>query len=143
MSFVPYLHFRGTCAEAMRFYADVFGATDVQTMTFADAPEGMMPGTPSEEAKQRVMHSTLTTPNGVLMASDFPAGMEGDPQKAVSVAYGVADYAAGQALFEKLSEGGDRIMPYGETFWAEGFGMVRDRFGTHWMISGPTKELMG
>jgi PhnB protein len=27
-------------------------------------------------------------------------------------------------------------MPYGKTFWAEGFGMCTDRFGTPWMVSG-------
>ena len=25
-------------------------------------------------------------------------------------------------------------MPWGATFFAPGFGMVRDRFGTHWMV---------
>jgi PhnB protein len=27
-------------------------------------------------------------------------------------------------------------MPLDKTFWAEAFGMVVDKFGTHWMISG-------
>ena len=27
MSFIPYLNFDGNCAEAMQFYADLFGAT--------------------------------------------------------------------------------------------------------------------
>ena len=29
------------------------------------------------------------------------------------------------------------VMPYGPTFWASGFGMVKDRFGIHWMITTP------
>ena len=26
-------------------------------------------------------------------------------------------------------------MPFSPTFWAKGFGMVKDKFGTPWMIS--------
>jgi PhnB protein len=26
-------------------------------------------------------------------------------------------------------------MPMGETFWTPAFGVVRDRFGTSWMVS--------
>lgn len=143
MSFIPYLHFRGNCAEAMRFYADVFGGGDLQIMTYADAPEGTLPGEPSPDMRDHVMHASLSTGSGMLMASDYPPGMEGDPQKAVSVAHDVGDVTTGKAIFDRLLEGGDIIMPWGETFWAEGFGMVRDRFGTHWMISGPGKEFMG
>lgn len=132
MSFVPYLHFQGDCAEAMRFYAEVFGATDLEITTYADAPGDIGFG-PSE----RVMHASLTTAGGALMASDFPEGMDGDPQKAVSVMHPVDDAPSGQALFDRLLRGGDVILPFGATFWSAGFGMVRDRFGTHWMIAAP------
>ncbi len=30
-------------------------------------------------------------------------------------------------------------MPLGETFWAESFGMVTDRFGTPWGVNGGSK----
>ena len=143
MSFVPYLHFQGNCAEAMQFYADVFGATDLQMMKYADAPSDVFPAGHKPADDGRVMHASLTLGNAVLMGSDFPPGMDGDPQQAVSVAHPVSDVATGQALFDRLAEGGGTVvMPFGETFWAEGFGMVKDRFGTHWMISGPGKEPM-
>jgi PhnB protein len=28
------------------------------------------------------------------------------------------------------------VMPLDKTFWADAFGMVTDRFGTPWMVSG-------
>ena len=34
-----------------------------------------------------------------------------------------------------LVEGGTVRMPLQETFWAEKFGMLTDRFGTPWMIN--------
>jgi PhnB protein len=30
-------------------------------------------------------------------------------------------------------------MPYGETFWAAGFGMLTDRYGVPWMINAGDK----
>ena len=43
---------------------------------------------------------------------------------------------AGRAVFEALSAGGKVTMAYQKTFWAEGFGMLADRFGTPWMVNG-------
>jgi PhnB protein len=31
-------------------------------------------------------------------------------------------------------------MPLGPTFWADTFGMLTDRYGTSWMISGGMKQ---
>jgi PhnB protein len=129
MSFVPYLMFQGDCAEAMAFYADVFGTAAPTIMRYSEAPKGE--GVP---ASDRVMHAELALGEGRLMGSDYPEGMPGDPQQAVSVLHPVADSAAGRRVFERLAEGGAVVMPFGPTFWSKGFGMVKDRFGTHWMI---------
>jgi PhnB protein len=132
MGFVPYIMFRGTCAEAMGFYAEVFSTAAPTIMRYSEAPEAeSMP--PSD----RVMHAEIALGSARLMASDYPEGMEGDEQKAVSVMHDVPDAATGQRLFERLADGGSVIMPFGPTFWSTGFGMVRDRFGTHWMIAAP------
>lgn len=34
-----------------------------------------------------------------------------------------------------LADCGNITMPLGDTFWAEGFGMVTDRFGMPWRVS--------
>ena len=137
MSFDPYLHFQGNCAEAMAWYAEVFGATDLVLMRYNQAPD--MP--PAMAGSDKVMHAALTVNGRVLMASDYPPGMPGETQKAVSLSHAVPSVAAGQAIYDRLAQGGEAIMPFGETFWAEGFGMLRDRFGTHWMINGPQKPM--
>ncbi|MDH3264630.1 MAG: VOC family protein [Paracoccaceae bacterium] len=132
MSVIPYLHFQGDCARAMQFYAEVFGATDLRMMRYAEAPQAM----PEWKDSDRVMHGQMTLGDGVLMASDFPPG-QGDPQQAVSVMFTAADAATARRVHDRLAEGGAEIMPFGPTFFSPGFGMVKDRFGTHWMISAP------
>lgn len=129
MAFIPYLHFPGTCAEAMRFYAALFGATDLQMLRYADAP----PGTPTTGAPERIMHSQFTGPDGaVLMASDYPQG--GPPQQAVSVMLTPATAAEARGVFDRLAEGGQVKVAFGPTFFSPGFGMLTDRFGTNWIL---------
>ncbi|MCA8878758.1 MAG: VOC family protein [Rhodobacteraceae bacterium] len=139
MSFDPYLHFQGDCAAAMEWYADIFGADDLFMMRYSEMPEAPPPMADSN----RVMHSTLTLGGRILMASDFPPGEEGDPQKAVSISHMVPDLDHGQRIFNRLREGGHEIMGWSETFFAEGFGMLRDKFGTHWMIMSGPKQMGG
>lgn len=130
MSFCPYLGFNGTCREAMTFYADVFGATDLQIMTWADAPPGAM----GEDWKDMVMHSQFTLGGVPLMGADAPADWY-KPQAGVSVFHGTRDKATAERIFARLAEGGTVTMPLGPTFWSAAFGMLKDRFGTSWIIS--------
>lgn len=51
---------------------------------------------------------------------------------------GVKSTAEGRRIFDALAEGGQVTMPFGETFWSPGFGMVTDRFGTPWMVNTVT-----
>ena len=143
MKLNPYLHFRGNCAEALAFYARTFGAGAPVMMRYADAPAGALPGGKPADAKSenQVMHGEISFPGGMIMASDYPPGMPGEAQAAVSLSYRVASLAEGEALFATLGEGGTVSMPFGPTFWSKGFGMVRDRFGTHWMISLPAEPM--
>ncbi len=126
---MPYIHFDGTCAEAMAFYAGVFGGTDMMSMRYSEAP-AESGASPSD----RIMHCQFNAAGGTLMASDFPPGMDAQPQQAMSVMIEPATVPEAQTAFDRLTEGGTVIMPFGPTFWSPGFGMLKDRFGTHWII---------
>lgn len=135
MSFIPFLTFDGQAEAAMNFYASVFGAGEVQILRFSDAPEGS-PMPPSD----RVMYSHIMVDQQCLMASDSMVGMEYAPQASVSVNHSVATPQEGQVVFEKLADGGTVTMPFGPVFFSPAFGMVRDRFGTNWMIGVPSDD---
>jgi PhnB protein len=128
---IPYLHFQGQCAEAMRYYQKVFGGTDLQIMGYDQMPP--VEGQPPMPKSDRVMHSQMQVPGGTLMASDFPPGQAGAPQGAVSIMLAPPTVAEGRRLFDAL-KGGGVVMEYGPTFFSKGFGMMKDQFGTHWMI---------
>jgi PhnB protein len=132
-----YIFFNGTCAEAIRYYELTLGGKIETLMTQADTPDAeKMP--PS--MAQKIVHARLNIDGVALMASDWMSsepypGMHG---YSLSLAYPTADQA--KRIFAALAEGGAVHMPFQETFWAEGFGMLADKFGTPWMINGAMRQ---
>lgn len=137
MQINPYLFFDGNCAEALTYYQKVLGAQIVAKMPFGDGPSDMpIPA----EWKDKVMHACLTIDGEMLMASDGTPGDYNKPQ-GFRVALQVEDPADAKRRFDALADGGSVQMPFGETFFSNGFGMCIDKFGTPWMVNSP-KDMM-
>ena len=128
MQITPYVIFDGQCREAFTFYEQVLGGT-VQVHTYGEAPGGDGPSRPPDQ----IMHARLDAHGAVLMGSDGPGG--DGPKDAVWVSLLVDAAEEAERVFTGLSEGGTVVMPIGETFWAERFGMLKDRFGVSWMVN--------
>jgi PhnB protein len=131
MTLNSYLNFSGKTQEAMEFYKSVLGG-ELTIQTFGQAK---MAKDPKDE--NRVMHAVLKTDGFVLMASDTMPGKEAEVGNNVHLSLnGTAEEKERMtAAFEKLSEGGKVVMPLGEQFWGDIFGMLVDKFGIHWMMN--------
>jgi len=127
MNLNPYLNFPGTCADAMTFYAEVFGG-EPRIMRYGDAPMPAAPGT-----EQLVMHAALRVGDVMLMASDVPAGMPFQAGNNVYLSLGFDDAAEQTRVFDALAAGGAVDMPLGDQFFGR-FGALTDRFGIKWML---------
>jgi len=128
-----YLTFDGNCADAMRFYERTLGGTLEVLMTHDESP--MVGQTPPGSGK-RILHARLALNGRVLMASDSMAGQPYAGMKGFSLALTFPTVADAQRIFNALADGGKVSMPLQKTFWAGTFGMLVDRFGTPWMVSG-------
>lgn len=136
--FIPYLTFDGTAEEAMRAYCDIFGGEDLGILTFGDVPDMLPANLKSDpEARARVLNASFTHAGGRLMASDYLPGWDAKPQAGCAVTHFAASRAVAERIFAALAEGGEVAMPFDDVLWADGFGMLTDRFGTSWMIGGP------
>ncbi len=130
-----YLNFDGTTEEAFNFYKSVFGGEFAMVMRFGEMPEGdKMPA----EAQNKIMHLSLPlNSQHVLMGSDTIEGM-GKPITMgtnFSISLSTESKEEADALFGKLSKGGEVDMPMENTFWGSYFGMLTDPYGVQWMIS--------
>lgn len=136
-SITPYLMFGGRCQEALDFYKSALGATTEMVMHFKDSPEptpeGMLP--PGYENK--IMHCSFVIRGTRLMASDG-CGEAGKPE-GFSLSLSVATEAEADRVFALLLDGGETQMALTKTFWSPRFGMLKDRFGIHWMIVVPSE----
>ena len=133
----PYLFFNGNCAEAIRFYEKALDGKLAGMMRYGESPE---PSHCPAGSADRIMHAAIDLNGQLLMASDVPSGesYEGMKNVSLSLFYRTVDEA--RRAFTALGEGGKVTMPLAETFWADIFGMLTDRFGTSWMISGGMKQ---
>jgi PhnB protein len=131
-----YLSFDGNCADAMQFYARLFDAKLEALITYEQAQAQMpMPGADG----QKIMHAYLVHPQFEVMAGDTPSGMRYEGVKGVMMTLTYPTAAEGRRVFEALADGGTVTMPPAETFWADVFGMVTDRFGVPWGVNGGSK----
>ncbi len=131
MQLNPYLFFNGQCEAAFKFYAQVLGGKIDGMLTHAVTPaEQQVPA----EWRDKIMHARLIVGDQVLMASDAPPDHYEKPT-GFSVSIQIKDKAEAERIFNALAEGGKVQMPFGQTFWAAGFGMCADRFGIPWMVN--------
>jgi PhnB protein len=131
MQLNAYLHFNGTCEEALKFYEKTLGGK-IDTISYFG-------GTPAAEQvppdwKQKVLHARLNVQGQIVMASDAPPGRYTRPQ-GFSMSLMFKDVAEGERIFKALSERGFTIMPFATTFWSKGFGMCVDPYGIPWMVN--------
>ena len=130
MNIQPYLFFEGRCEEALEFYRQALDAEDITIMRYRDnpQPQACAPGT-----EDNIMHASFRVGDSVIFASDGRcsgnASFDG-----FSLSLTTDTGSAAQRMFAALAEGGTILVPLEKTFFSPQFGMLKDRFGVHWMI---------
>ena len=130
MQVQPYIFFDGRCDEALEFYKKAVDAKVDMLMRFKEAPDQSMI---TPQSKDKVMHAAVHIGDTQILMSDGQC--QSKPSfEGFSLVINAADTAEGERRFKALSDGGQVRMPMGETFFAERFGMLADKFGVGWMV---------
>jgi PhnB protein len=129
---VTYLAFDGRCEAAFTFYEQALRGKILMMLRIADAPPEV-PRTPGSE--NRIMHARLQVGDRLLMGGDAPQHIPFTPPQGFCSNIMVDDPAEADRVFNALAEGGKVTMPIGETFWAQRFGILTDKFGVPWMVN--------
>lgn len=138
MQIQPYLFFDGRCEEALAFYSKAIGAQVQNLVRFKDSPEP--PSGASSPGGEKIMHASMRVGDSLVNASDGECG--GKPDfRGFSLVVDTRDDDEAERSFHALLEGGGEVaMPLARTFFASRFGMLRDRFGVHWMVMSPPRR---
>ncbi len=130
MKLNAYLNYGGNCLEAFQFYEKHLGGKIVMAMKFSEMPDAT-PIPPGSE--NQVLHARLDIAGTYIMASDVPVGCF-EPMRSAYLTLAVDSDAEAEKIHALLADGGEIFMPMQETFYATRFSMLRDKFGTSWMI---------
>jgi PhnB protein len=130
MKMHTYLNYAGNCEQALRFYEANLGGKIISMTKYADRPEtAAMPGI----NPQAVLHARIIIGDALLMTSDGPPDRV-EPMQSAYLSLSVDTNEEAERIHALLSDGGQIFMPMEETFFAHRFSMLRDKFGTSWMI---------
>ena len=130
MKLNPHLAFTGSCEEAFNFYQRCFGGELAMMIKWGSTPSAAQV---TPEWQDKIIHARLVAGDLVLMGSDAPPNCGSASGGAVTVIRADSIEEA-ERVFNALADGGATDMPMAETFFAQRFGMLRDRFGTAWMV---------
>jgi PhnB protein len=130
MKLYTYLNYGGNCEQAFRFYAQHLGGKITMMMTHGQQPN---PNDVPPAWKNTILHARINIGETELMGADIPPERFQPMRSAyLSLITGGTDEA--ERIYGVLSDGGEIFMPMQETFFAFRFAMLRDKFGTSWMI---------
>jgi PhnB protein len=121
-----YVNYPGHCEEAFKFYEQLLGGTITMMMHH----EQMPPHFPKDWEKA-VLHARMEIGNTVLMGADV-AGAEPMRSAYLTLRFDTAEET--ERVYAVLSEQGQIFMKMEKTFFANRFAMLRDKFGTSWML---------
>jgi len=125
-----YLNYGGNCAQAFHFYEQHLGGRITMLTTYGEMPSVQ---DVAAERKNDVLHARIVIGDAVVMGSDMPPGRY-QPMRSAYLTLCVDSDEEAERIYALLSEGGQIFMPMEGTFFAFRFAMLRDRFGTSWML---------
>lgn len=128
----PYLNFNGNAAEALAFYVEVLNGEIVHQQKFG---EGQKDFPVPESHFDKILHALFKAGDLSFMASDCPPNVQVSYGDGVSLALNFTNEEDIVKTYDAMSDGGVITMPLQDTFWGARFGMVKDKFGIHWMFN--------
>ncbi len=125
------LIFNGQCDAAFTLYQQCLGGTVTFRLAWGDSP---MADQAPAEWRDKILQATLQVGGMAFSGADVLPGAYRRPQ-GFQVQLNLDDVAAAERIFTQLAEDGEVTVSLQQTFWAQRFGEVVDRFGVPWSIN--------
>lgn len=122
-----YLNYRGSCEAAFRYYEQHLAGRVTGLVRHGEQPNPQIPA----DWRDKVLHARLEIGGTVLMGADIP---HAEPMRSAYLALSLDTEAEAERVYALLTDGGEIFMKMAQTPFANRFAMLRDRFGTSWML---------
>ena len=122
-----YVNYRGTCEQAFRFYEQHLGGRITGMIRHGDQPNPNL----AADWKDKILHARIEIGTTVLMGADIP---QAEPVRSAYLALTLDREADAERAYAVLGDGGEIFMKMEKTPFANRFAMLRDKFGTSWML---------
>jgi len=130
MKLFTYLNYGGNCRQAFEFYQEHLGGKITMLTTHGEQPGAS--NVPPDWSKA-VLHARIDLGGTTILGADIPPDRF-QPMRSAYLSLMADSVENAERMYTLLSDGGQIFMPMEETFFARRFAMLRDRFGTSWMI---------
>ena len=127
MKLDTYLNYRGACEEAFRFYEQHLGGRIISMERHGNSPNPNLPG----DWKDKVLHARIELGGAIVMGADIP---NAEPMRSAYLSLSLDSVSEAERIYALLIDGGQVFMKMTETPFAKRFAMLRDKFGTSWML---------
>ena len=134
MQLKVHLHFMGDCQEALDFYGKIFNTSHGRIVNYGESPSD--PNNPLPEGyADKIMNTEMDIAGFTVMFSDGYPGWEAVKGNHVTLTANTNTVDEATRIFSGLQENGNVLMPLGETFFSEAYGMLIDKYGVLWHIA--------
>lgn len=135
MQLQTYLNYGGNCEQAFKFYEEHLGGKITMMMKHGEQPGAEA----ASDSIRGVLHARINLGGAELLGADVqPERFQ--PMRSAYLSLTVDSDKDADRIFTLLSDGGEIFMKMQETFFASRFAMLRDRFGTSWMLMHPKPQ---
>ena len=121
-----YVNYAGNCEEAFRFYEQNLEGKISMMMPHQPPP----PNFP-KEWERPILHAVIEIGGTIVRGADIP---DAEPMRSAYLTLKLDTPEQAEQLYDLLSTDGAVFMKMEKTFFANRFAMLRDKFGTSWML---------
>ena len=121
-----YINYPGHCEKAFRFYEQHLGGKINMMMPHQQPP----PHFPKEWSRP-ILHAIMEIGGTIVRGADVP---NAEPMRSAYLTLSLDSAERAEEVYALLATDGEIFMPMEQTFFANRFAMLRDKFGTSWML---------
>jgi PhnB protein len=122
-----YLNYRGNCEQAFGYYEEQLGGRITGITRHREQPNPNIPA----DWQEKVLHGRMEIGSTTVMGADIPSA---EPMRSAYLTLSLDSEKEAERVYGLLASGGEVFMKMQKTPFANRFAMLRDKFGTSWML---------